>query len=69
MKGANEARRKAEMHVRLAKLQEHRARLLATFALQGQGAYSVKGSLPRRLLAHASIRIQRIERALRAPPS
>jgi hypothetical protein len=57
------------MHLRLAKLQEHRARLLATFALQGQGSHSVKGTPPRRLLAHASFRIQRIERALRPPPS
>ena len=34
------------MHLRLAKLQEHRARLLAAFALEGQGSPSAKGTLP-----------------------
>jgi hypothetical protein len=58
--------RMAELRLRLAKLREHRTRLLATLALEGDGPNSAVGVLRERLLAHANSRIHRIERALRA---
>ncbi len=53
------------LKLRLVKLREHRARLLAALALEGDGPNSTVGVLRERLLGHANSRIRRIEGALR----
>lgn len=60
-----ELERRAELRRRLAKLRDLRARLLRAIGLEGEGPPSAKANFQTRLLAHADVRIQRIERALR----